>query len=80
MRDGLYPGMTQTEIRRYSISIEIDFEGNSFSGVVSADCVFLSCTNWRAIEAIDVLRSALGVSVLSSNQVTLEASRREALS
>ena len=43
---------------------------------VSADCVFLSCTNWRAIEAIDVLRSALGMPVLSSNQVTLEASRR----
>ncbi len=45
---------------------------------VSADCVFLSCTNWRGIEAMDVLRGALGVPVLSSNQVTLEASRREA--
>jgi maleate isomerase len=46
---------------------------------VSADCVFLSCTNWRAIEAIDVLRGALGMPVLSSNQVTLEASRRSSL-
>ncbi len=45
---------------------------------VPTDCVFLSCTNWRAIEAIPVLRSALGVPVLSSNQVTLEASRRAA--
>lgn len=44
---------------------------------VSADCVFLSCTNWRAVEAIDALRSALDIPVLSSNQVTLKASRRE---
>jgi len=44
---------------------------------ISADCVFLSCTNWRAIEAIDSLRRALGIPVLSSNQVTLKASRRE---
>ncbi len=56
-----------------------DFVQAGMAGV-STDCVFLSCTNWRAIEAISVLRSALGVPVLSSNQVTLEASRREASS
>ncbi len=37
---------------------------------VDADAVFLSCTNWRAAEALGALRSALGVPVLSSNQVT----------
>ena len=56
-----------------------DFVQTGMAGV-STDCVFLSCTNWRAIEAIPVLRSALGVPVLSSNQVTLEASRRAASS
>jgi len=34
------------------------------------DAVFLSCTNWRASEALDSLCEALGVPVLSSNQVT----------
>ena len=34
------------------------------------DAVFLSCTNWRAAEALDAASAALGVPVLSSNQVT----------
>jgi maleate isomerase len=34
------------------------------------DAVFLSCTNWRATEALDAASAALGVPVLSSNQVT----------
>ena len=54
MRDGLYPGMTQTEIRRYSISIEIDFEGNSFSGVVSADCVFRAPSDRLELHSMDL--------------------------
>lgn len=55
----------------------IDFVRNGMVGV-STDCVFLSCTNWRAIEAIDALQVELGVPVLSSNQVSLNASRRSA--
>ena len=43
---------------------------------VEADAVFLSCTNWRAIEAIDSLTEELGVPVLSSNQVTLASVKR----
>jgi maleate isomerase len=38
-----------------------------------ADCLFLSCTNWRALEAIEPLRSKLGVLVLSSNQAAIAA-------
>ena len=43
---------------------------------VEADAVFLSCTNWRAIEALDRLTEELGVPVLSSNQVTLASVKR----
>lgn len=42
---------------------------------VDAGAVFLSCTNWRAIEAIEPLTEALGVPVFSSNQVTLAGVR-----
>lgn len=45
---------------------------------VDADAVFLSCTNWRAAEALGALRSALGVPVLSSNQVTYASLERVA--
>ena len=36
------------------------------------DCLFLSCTNWHAIEAIEPLRARLGVPVLSSNQCAID--------
>lgn len=40
---------------------------------IAPDCVFLSCTNWRAIEAIPALEAKLGIPVLSSNQAVIEA-------
>jgi maleate isomerase len=40
---------------------------------LNPDAVFLSCTNWRAVEAIEPLAQALGLPVLTSNQVTLDA-------
>lgn len=43
---------------------------------VSADAVFLSCTNWRATETLERLSHALGIPVRSSNQVTLAAVER----
>lgn len=52
-----------------------DFVGARMDGV-EADTVFLSCTNWRAIEALEAIRARLGVNVLSSNQVTLASVRR----
>jgi maleate isomerase len=42
----------------------------------AADCVFLSCTNWQAVEAIPALSSRLGLPVVSSNQASIAAVRR----
>lgn len=42
---------------------------------VHADCVFLSCTNWRAIDTIEPLGQELGLPVTSSNHATLETVR-----
>jgi len=52
-----------------------DFVRSGMRGV-SADAVFLSCTNWRAMEAIGPLTAELDLPVLSSNQVTLASVRR----
>jgi maleate isomerase len=41
--------------------------------VAAADGVFVSCTDLRAIEAVESLERALGKPVLTSNQVTLWA-------
>jgi maleate isomerase len=42
---------------------------------VEADCIFLSCTNWQAIDAIEPLRARFGICTISSNQATIEAVR-----
>lgn len=44
-------------------------------GAAGADAVFVSCTNFRAVEALDGLRGALGVPVTSSNDATIGAVR-----
>lgn len=53
-------------------------EGNMAGAAAAADCVFLSCTNWRGIEAIETLRSKLDIPILSSNQAAIEAVRQAA--
>ena len=40
---------------------------------ISADCVFLSCTNWQAQAAIPLLQKRLNLPVLSSNQSVVNA-------
>ena len=45
-------------------------------GDCSPDCIFLSCTNWQSIAAIDPLRSKLSVPVITSNQAAIDAVRR----
>lgn len=40
---------------------------------VAADAVFVSCTNFRAMEALDLLRAEFTVPVITSNQAALEA-------
>jgi maleate isomerase len=37
------------------------------------DCLFLSCTNWQAIDAIEPLEQKLGVPILTSNQAAIHA-------
>jgi maleate isomerase len=61
--------VTPTEIVRF---VEDQIEG------CAPDCVFLSCTNWRAIEAIEALQSRLGIPILSSNQAAIEVVRQVA--
>ncbi len=39
---------------------------------VEADLLFVSCTNFRAVEAIPVLEQRFGIPVVSSNQATLD--------
>ena len=42
------------------------------------DCIFLSCTNWRAIEAIEPLQSRLGIPIVSSNRAAINVVRQAA--
>jgi maleate isomerase len=37
------------------------------------DCLFLSCTNWRAVEAIELLWRTVGIPIVSSNQAAMAA-------
>lgn len=53
----------------------VDFVADGMRGQV-ADCVFLSCTNWQGLDAIDSLKRRLGIPVISSNQATLELVRQ----
>ena len=39
------------------------------------DCLFASCTNFRAVEALPLLEQAFGVPVISSNSSVIEAIR-----
>jgi maleate isomerase len=65
------------DIGRVAPAEIVAFVEREFAGV-GADCVFLSCTNWQAIDAISVLRQRLSVPVVSSNQATIESVRARA--
>jgi maleate isomerase len=54
-------GVTPSEIVKF---VEHKFQ--------PADCVFLSCTNWRAIETIQTLEQRLGVPVFTSNHACID--------
>jgi maleate isomerase len=62
------------DIGRVAPAEIVEFVEREVAGV-GTDCIFLSCTNWQAIDAIPVLRQRLGVPVISSNQATIEAVR-----
>ena len=70
-------GMGITEnlgIGRVSPAQIIDFVESQMKGI-TADCLFLSCTNWRAIEAIELLQRKLRIPVITSNQAAIDAVR-----
>jgi maleate isomerase len=58
------------EIGRVTPSEIVQFVEREFQ---QADCVFLSCTNWRTIETIQTLEQRLGVPVFTSNQACIDA-------
>ena len=62
------------EIGRVTPAEIVNFVSDQISGL-APDCVFLSCTNWRAIEAIQPLQAKLGVPVISSNQAAIDRLR-----
>lgn len=49
-----------------------DFVERQMEGC-AADSAFLSCTNWRAIEAIEPLQRKLGIPIVTSNQAAIDA-------
>lgn len=63
------------DIGEVSPSIIQEFVAANMKGV-EADCIFLSCTNWQAIDAIKPLREKYGIPVISSNQAAVEAVRK----
>jgi maleate isomerase len=65
------------EIGNVSPSQIVDFVEEQLQGA-NADCLFLSCTNWRAMEAIGPLESKLGIPIITSNQAVIEAVVRSA--
>ena len=62
------------EIGRVPPAEIIRFVEGQMEGV-RADCVFLSCTNWQAMEVMEALRARLAIPVVTSNQAALEAVR-----
>jgi maleate isomerase len=61
--------VTPAEIHSF---VESQIEG------CAPDCVFLSCTNWRAIEVIEALQRKLEIPIVSSNQATIDMVRHAA--
>jgi maleate isomerase len=45
---------------------------------IDPDCLFLSCTNWRAIETIQHLQKKLSIPVITSNQAAIEIVEQQA--
>ena len=60
------------EIGRVTPEAIIAFVETQIAGI-RPDCLFLSCTNWRSIEAIEPLKKKLGIPIVSSNQAALAA-------
>lgn len=66
--------VSNREIGRVTPKEILEFVESRMDGL-EADCIFLSCTNWQAIDAIASVRARFGVPVISSNQAIIEAAR-----
>ena len=63
------------EIGRVTPAQIVGFVESQIKGC-APDCIFLSCTNWRAIEAIEPLQRRLGIPIVSSNQAAIDVVRQ----
>ncbi|HZS29161.1 MAG TPA: Asp/Glu racemase [Candidatus Angelobacter sp.] len=59
------------EIGRVTPAEILQFVESQLYGI-DPDCLFLSCTNWRAIETIEHLQKKLGMPIVTSNQAAIE--------
>jgi maleate isomerase len=59
------------EIGRVTPVEILRFVESQLSGI-DPDCLFLSCTNWRAIETIQQLQKKFGIPIVTSNQAAIE--------
>ena len=59
------------DIGRVAPAEILEFVETHMNGV-DTDCIFLSCTNWQAIDAIPAVKARFGVPVISSNQATID--------
>jgi maleate isomerase len=67
------------EIGNVSPASIVKFVTSQMTGV-KADAVFLSCTNWQAVDAMTEVEELLGVPIVTSNHATIEAVRERAIS
>jgi maleate isomerase len=63
--------VTNHEIGRVTPEEIVRFAADQFRNVC-ADGVLMSCTNWRAMEALPALRRSLGVPIVTSNQASID--------
>ena len=64
---GIQPNL---DIGRVTPAEIVSFVSKQINGL-APDCIFLSCTNWQAIQAIPALEAQTGVPVISSNQAAI---------
>ena len=71
--------VSNREIGKVSPASIVTFVAAQMAGV-RTDAIFLSCTNWRAVDAMAALEEQFGVPVITSNHATIEAVRQLATS
>jgi maleate isomerase len=64
------------EIGRVTPEEILRFVESQLSGI-GPDCLFLSCTNWRAIETVERLQKKLGIPIVTSNQAAIEIAKQQ---